>query len=95
VVLAWAGWNFDPRDILPAPGVCFNVDLMRVSKHEPGWNFSVKRLFGNEAEIKNYSGTYRCQLTLTADDAKPAICKIDVTYEQDWQNLRAIETTKY
>jgi hypothetical protein len=94
VALSWAGWNFEPRDIPPAPVVCFYVDLIRVSKHEPGWNFSAKRLFGNEAAIKSYSGTYRCQLTLTADDAKPAICEIDVTYERDWHTLRAVETTK-
>jgi hypothetical protein len=92
VALAWAGWNFSPRDLPPAAGVSFYADLVRFSKYEPGWNFSVTRLFGNESQIRNYSGTYRCQLTLTADNAEPAIYEIDVTYEKekDWPNMRAV-----
>jgi hypothetical protein len=45
--LAWSGWKFTPRDIPPAPNVHFFVDLMRVSKHDPGWLLSVEQLFSS------------------------------------------------
>ena len=87
--LAWSGWTFAPRDIPPASRVHFYIDLMRVSKHEPGRLFSVEQLFASQTALQKYSGTYRFQLTLTADNAKPATCEIDVTYKQDWNSLRA------
>jgi hypothetical protein len=40
--LALSGWDFTPRDIPPAPGVHFYVDLMKVLK-QPGWIFSVEK----------------------------------------------------
>jgi hypothetical protein len=94
VALAWAGWKFDPQDIPPAADVCFYVDLLRVSKHDPGWLFSVERLYGDEAAIKDYRGTYRCKLTLTADNAKPALCEIVVIYNGDYHHLEAVEVRK-
>jgi hypothetical protein len=92
--LSWAGWNFKPRDIPPASSVHFYVDLMRVSKHQPRWFFTVENLLSSHAGLENYSGTYRFQLTLTADNAKPAICEIDVTYAKDWHSLRAVPVLK-
>jgi hypothetical protein len=92
--LAWSGWTFAPRDIPPASRVHFYVDLTRVSKHEQGWLFSVEQLFASQTALQKYSGTYRFQLTLTADNAKPATCEIDVTYKQDWNSLRAESAPK-
>src|ERR1035437_5726742 len=47
--LAWgAGWKFKPRNV--PRGVDFYVDLMRVSKSETGWNFSVERVLANRSE---------------------------------------------
>jgi hypothetical protein len=86
--LAWAGWNFSPRDI--PRGVEFYVDVVRVSKHVSGWRFSVERLFASHAELKDYRGTYRFSLMVTGDKADPAMCEVDVTYDGDWHNLRAV-----
>ncbi len=41
--LAWAGWDFKPRDIPPAPNVHFYVDLTSVLKKQSGWMFSVEK----------------------------------------------------
>jgi hypothetical protein len=78
----------------PAPGVHFYVDLMRVSKHQPGWLFCVEKLLASQAGLKDYSGTYRFQLTLTDDNAEAATCEVDVTYAKDWHNLRAVPVPK-
>jgi hypothetical protein len=87
--LAWgAGWKFNPRDV--PYGLPFYVDLMRVSKSETGWKFSVERPLANEAALQTYLGTYRFTLVVTADDAKPASCKIDVTYNGDRKSLSAV-----
>jgi hypothetical protein len=90
--LAWAGWSFEPRDI--PRGVTFYADLMRVSKHTPGWLLSVKEKLANHAALPAYSGTYRFQVTVTADNADPAVCEVDVTYKQDWHTLRATAARK-
>lgn len=92
LALAWAGWGFEPRDI--PKGICFYADLMRVSKNTPGWLLSVERTFASHAPMANYSGTYRFQVTVTADNAAPAICEVDVTYNQDWHSLRAVAVQK-
>ena len=44
--------------------------------------------------VKNYSGTYRFQLTVTADNAEPATCEVDVTYAGNWNDLRAVAVPK-
>jgi hypothetical protein len=54
--LAWSGWKFEPRDIPPAPDVCFYVDLIRVSKHDSGWIFSVENLPASHAALKKVQG---------------------------------------
>ncbi len=91
--LSWPGWDFVPRDIPPAPGVNFYVDLMKVSKDPPGqWIFCVQRSPGDD--LKNYSGVYRFEVTATADNAEAATFEVDVTYEKDWHNLRAVPVRK-
>jgi hypothetical protein len=89
--LAWPGWSFPPRDV--PMGVDFYVDLMKVSKHSPGWLISVERHFADQESLKNYSGTYRFQLMATAENAEPYLFEIDVTYDKDWHNLRAVPVT--
>ena len=91
--LAWgAGVKFTPRDV--PSGLDFYVDLMRVSRSDAGWNFSVEKSLSNEAALQSYSGTYRFNLVVTADDAKPVSRKIDITYDgQDWQSLSAVQVS--
>jgi hypothetical protein len=86
--VAWPGWKFSPKDI--PRGIPFYVDIMKVSKHTSGWLISVEHLYASHEKLKNYSGTYRFQLTATADNAAPVTYEIDVTYNQNWNNLRAV-----
>jgi hypothetical protein len=94
MALAWEGWRFQPRDI--PQGVTFYVDLMKVSKHTAGWFFSVEKpLSASQTALKDYSGTYRFQLTVTADNAGPATCEVDITYKQDWHTLRLCRCERF
>jgi hypothetical protein len=88
--LPWAGWDFEPRDLPPSPEANHYVDLMRVSKHEPGWIICAQQVFADQAKLRRYRGTYRFHVTLTADNAEPATCAVDVNYLGDWHNLRAV-----
>jgi hypothetical protein len=85
--VSWAGWDFDSR-VLPKDAD-FYVDVMRVSKHDPGWMLSVKKLFASHEKLKKYRGTYRFHLLATADNAAAANHTVDVAYDGDWHNLRA------
>jgi hypothetical protein len=87
--LAWAGYDFSPLDV--PPGVDFYADIARVSKDNPGITLSVQRLFASQAGIRNYRGIYRFRLLATADNADPSECAIDVSYDGDWHNLRALK----
>jgi hypothetical protein len=53
---------------------------MKVSKNSPGWMISVEQLF--PSQLREYSGTYRFQLTATADNALPVVFEIDVAYDR-------------
>ena len=88
--LGWAGHDFSGLDV--PRGVDFYADVVRISKSDPGWKFSVQRLFASQQELVHYRGTYRFYLLGTADNADPSTCEIDVTYDGDWHNLRAIRT---
>jgi|GEM_PF-3057415 len=93
--LAWAGWDFKPRDIPPAPNVHFYVDLTSVLKKQSGWRFSVENgLFAGQTSLTSYRGTYRFHLIATANNAEPATCAVDVSYDMDWHNLRAVAAPK-
>ncbi len=48
--VTWAGWDFDPR-VLPKDAD-FYIDVMRVSKHDRGWIFPVKKLFASHEKLK-------------------------------------------
>jgi hypothetical protein len=92
MALAWAGGQFVPRDV--PPGVEFYVDVVRISKHYPGWNFSVENLFASLSQLKEYKGTYRFHLIVTGDNTDPAVCQVDVSYAGDWHGLRSVEVAK-
>jgi hypothetical protein len=87
-VLAWAGWNFSPIDVPPDVG-SFYADVVRVSKHDRGWLFSVEKLLAHQQKLKEYVGTYRFRVTVTAENAPASSCEVDVTYNGDWHSLRA------
>ena len=86
--LAWPVWTFKPRDI--PKGADFYVNILRISKAVPGWQICVEQTYASHEKLKTYKGTYRFTLLATADDAVPAACDIDVTYDQDWHSLRAV-----
>ena len=89
-VLAWAGWSFVPVDV--PTDVEFYVDIVRVSKADPGWLFSVEKLFATQQRLKDYVGNYRFHLMATAENASHAHCAVDVVYNGDWHSLRAVAT---
>jgi hypothetical protein len=89
LVLGWPGGkDYEPRDI--PRGVDFYADLVCVSKHSSGWIFRVKETYASHRDLPNYRGTYRFHILATADDADPAQCMVDVTYDGDWHNFRAV-----
>jgi hypothetical protein len=92
--LAWAGWNFIPREIPPAADVHFYVDVVRVSTLSEAWLLCVQKPLLNQAPVKSYRGTYRFHLTAIADNAAPAEFKIDVTYHGNYKNLSAVAVSE-
>jgi hypothetical protein len=89
--LAWAGWKFSPMDV--PPGATCYADVVRVSKDDSGWLFSVEQLFASQQELKNYRGTYRFTVMVVGDNASKSSCEFDVTYNGDWHSLRAVPVT--
>jgi hypothetical protein len=51
-------------------------------------------LFAGQTSLTSYKGTYRFHLIATADNAEPATCAVDVRYDGDWDNLRAVAAQK-
>ena len=89
LVLRWPGNEFDARDI--PRGINQFFDVVGVLKNRSGWRFAYKERFSNLAELPNYRGTYRFTVQVTGDGVAPVGRKIDVTYDGDWHNLRAID----
>lgn len=90
--LAWAGRKFVPVDV--PVGVEFYVDIVRISKADRGWLFSVEQDFASQQDLKKYIGTYRFHLIATADNTSPSICTVDVVYNGDWSSLRGVAAVK-
>jgi hypothetical protein len=89
LVMGWpGGTDFEPRDI--PHGVSFFADLVMVSKHREGWGFCVRETHANHRRLPEYRGTYRFHVLVAADDADPARCTVDATYDGDWHNFRAV-----
>jgi len=87
-VLAWAGYHFSPLDI-PPEGV-FYADVVRFSKDDRGWLFSVEKLLAHQQKLKDYVGTYRFRVMVVAENAARSFCEFDVTYNGDWHSLQAM-----
>jgi hypothetical protein len=87
--LAWPIWAFRPRDI--PKGADFYVNVLKISKETKGWFLCVEQTYASHEKLKTYKGTYRFRLLATADGAVPAICDIEITYNQDWNTLRAAQ----
>jgi hypothetical protein len=51
-------------------------------------------LFESRTGLTSYKETYRFHLIATADNAEPATCAVDVSYDGDWHNLRAVSAPK-
>lgn len=86
--LPWAGYPRDYASRPVPPGIQSYVDVLRISKGDPSWNFLVKALFASQESIKNYKGTYRIKIIATADNAKPTEVEFDITYNSDYTSLR-------
>jgi hypothetical protein len=89
--LSWPGWSFEPRDI--GAGVEFYVDIVSIPFIRGQWNICAEKLRADRKKIANFIGTYRFQLTATADNADSAICVIDITYDQNYRALRGKQIT--
>ena len=89
MALAWPGYprEFGARAI--PKGIDTYVDVVSVRKNEAGWRFQVKSLYASHQALKAFKGTYRLTLLATADNAEPIQLMIDITYNQDWNSLRA------
>jgi hypothetical protein len=84
--LPWAGHDFEARD-MPAK-VRYYVDLMRFSKHQPGWRFLTKPdLYSSLRALADHRGTYRFTVVVAGDGATPQTAKICVDYNGDWHNV--------
>ncbi len=85
--LSWPLKDFEPRHLPPSVDVY--VDLVIISKDDPGWSFGVKQLYASQELMKIFKGTYRFHLVVTAENAKARKASVEITYKQDWNTLRA------
>jgi hypothetical protein len=93
-VLRWAGVPQDPNRYNPRDlpiGINRFFDVVGVLKNKAGWRFTFRERFSEHDELPNYAGTYRFTVLVTGDGVVPAGRKIDVTYNRDWHNLRAVD----
>jgi hypothetical protein len=90
-VLRWPRADYEPRDI-PNGINCF-FDVVGVLKNRPGWRFkfSEKEMVSDYAALPKYEGTYRFTVLVTGDGVEPEGRKIDVTYNGNSNNLRAVD----
>lgn len=80
--LPWAGYDFEPRDI-PAK-VAQYVDIVRFSKHEPGWEFLTRpRFYKSLTPLKEHRGTYRVRVVVAGDGATPQTKQLNIDYNGD------------
>lgn len=87
-ILPWPRGNFDSLDI--SPGVTVYYDIVRFSKHRSGWGFMYKDNFSQRQSMEKFRGTYRFTVLVCSDDAYPQRYCIDVTYDGDWNSVRAV-----
>jgi hypothetical protein len=63
-------------------------DVVGVRKDRPGWRFQCRE---PTPVLSGYKGTYRCTVLVTGDGVAPDGRKIDVTYNGEWEHLRAVD----
>lgn len=85
-VLPWTGRGKKPLDV--PPGVEFYVDLMKASSKDPG-AWGIIGLFKHQQHLQHYDGTYQFCLMISADNASPRTCAINVEYKHDLSTLHA------
>jgi hypothetical protein len=85
-------WPLDDRDARDIPsGVNFFADVVGVRKDSPGWRIKTGTLYASHAGLYTYKGIYWFTILVSGDGVKPARRKIQVTYNQDWHTLKAID----
>jgi hypothetical protein len=86
--LPWAGYDWKPRTIPSGPS--FFTDFMHFSRdNDQGWLFICSLFEDQKDPLKKFKGTYRLHLLVTADNANPARCSVDVEYRGEYRNIRA------
>jgi hypothetical protein len=88
--LFWEGGDVEPRDI--PHGHSQYADIVHFSKHEPGWNFTLKPNFIEQnGKIRIHRGTFQVAIVATGDGAQPDWRNINIDYDGDWHNARPYE----
>ncbi len=88
--LCWKGGDFEPRDI--PHGHSQYADIVRFSKHEPGWIFTLKpNLIEQNDTVRSHRGTFQVAVVATGDGAEADWSKINVDYNGEWHNARPYE----
>jgi hypothetical protein len=92
-ILQWAGIGGDkqPRDI--PQDLDFYVDLLKHEKAAAGWGF-VFGLFPFQLDTVKASETYEFHLTVCADNAESASCKIRVDPKRAGEGFKAWSVLK-
>jgi hypothetical protein len=85
-VLGWPRGDYDPRDIPKGIDQFFDVVVVVKDNNQPGWLFKTRE---PSPELAGYKGTYRLTVLVAGDDVEPDGRKIDVTYNGEWEHLRA------
>lgn len=89
LVLPWPLRDYAPRDI--PQGVNQFFDIVGVLRHRQDWRFTFRERFTGYERLPEYRGTYRFTVLVTGDHVKPAGRRIDVTYDGNPKNLRAVD----
>jgi hypothetical protein len=90
--LPWEGGGGDPNDYDPREipfGASQYADIVHFSKkddNDSGWLFTAKPGYiATDTELKDYRGTYRIEVLVAADGAKPVRKSIDINYNGHWK----------
>ncbi len=86
--LGWPGWIFDGREL--PPNFKMFAEVIAVDKSTQGWRFMFNGAAANDASLTGHRGVLRFYLVATADNAAPASLTLDIDYNGDWHNLRAV-----
>jgi hypothetical protein len=71
--LPWAGWDFTSRTLPPPKEIVFYVDLVRVRKDTPGWQFTFNKPLASLAKLEHFHKY--CIVELLAKSARHGVCR--------------------